>query len=192
MRKRLDLATPGDEAEANGLGSEEMHAELACTHTSLRRAARRLGQLYDEALAPIGLTSPQALLLSQIDALAAAEGGEGPTLQVLASRLAIQISALTHALRPLVRDGLVEVRRDAHDRRTKHAVLTSLGEVRLKEMYRLWTEANRRIEAALGVDSTERLRTLADKVASQNFLDTYTASKLASGEVLSEKLRADP
>lgn len=36
-----------------------------------RRAARRLGQLYDEAIAPTGLASPQALLLAQIDKLGA-------------------------------------------------------------------------------------------------------------------------
>ena len=38
--------------------------------------------------------------------------------------LAISISAVTHAMRPLVRDGLVRLQPDARDRRTKHAGLT--------------------------------------------------------------------
>ena len=109
--------------------------ELACTHTALRRAARRLGHLYDEAVSPTGLKATQVGLLSQIEDL----GGEsGPTLQALAERLAIGISSLTYALRPLVRDGLIDLRQDAHDKRAKHASLTALGAKRLAEGVALW------------------------------------------------------
>jgi DNA-binding MarR family transcriptional regulator len=156
-------------------------ADLVCTHTSLRRAARRLGQLYDEAIAPTGLTSSQALLLAQIDALSAFYGEAGPTLGVLADRLAIRISALTHALRPLVRDGLIEVRQDEQDRRAKRSVMTSLGKARHKQMLGLWIDANSRVEAALGAASTEKLRSLADRIASEEFLDAYTADGSHAG-----------
>ena len=150
-------------------------ADLACTHTSLRRAARRLGQLYDEAIAPTGLTSPQALLLAQIDVLSAVHGEAGPTLAVLAYKLAIRISALTHALRPLVRDGLIEVRQDDQDRRAKRSAMTALGKTRHKQMLGLWIDANNRVEAALGAPSAEKLKSLADRIASEEFLDAYTA-----------------
>lgn len=164
-----------------GKSDPQRPAELVCTHTSLRRAARRLGQLYDEAIAPTGLTSSQALLLAQIDALSTVHGEEGPTLRVLADRLAIRISALTHALRPLVRDGLVEVRQDARDRRAKRGVMTPLGEARHRQMLGLWVEANNRVEAALGAAATETLRGLADKVASDEFLDAYAAGRSHAG-----------
>lgn len=177
MAKPLESPASDD---ADPVGSEEMHTELVCTHTSLRRAARRLSQLYDDAMAPIGLTSPQALLLSQVDTLTA--DGEGPTLQVLAGRLAIQVSALTHALRPLIRDGVVELRPDARDRRSKHAVLTTSGRARLQEMYERWGDANRRFEAVLGADSAEKLRALADTIASQKFLDAYANTEAGSRE----------
>ena len=160
-------------------------AELACTHTSLRRAARRLGQLYDQALSPTGLSSAQALLLWQAATPAAEDDDRGPTLQALAGRLAIQISALTHALRPLVRDGLIEVRPDERDRRTKRTALTPLGKTRLTEMYLLWAEANRRFEAVLGTDSVETLRALADRVASPEFIDAYFNAKPDSTRVRS-------
>jgi DNA-binding MarR family transcriptional regulator len=176
MAKKPDSSLSDDALEEPGEVVDPAIAEFACTHTSLRRAARRLGQLYDEALAPIGLTSSQARLLAEIDAHAASNGGEGPTLQLLAARLAIQISALTHALRPLVRDGLVEVRTSSRDRRTKHGVLTPLGKTRYREMSVLWVEANRKVEQALGEASAERLRHLADDVASQAFLDAYGAA----------------
>ena len=154
-----------------------MVAKPACTNTSLRRAARRLGQLYDEALAPIGLKATQAGLLAQIGGLTGSGGQEGPTLHDLAERLAIGNSALTHALRPLVRDGLVELRQDAHDRRTKRGILSRLGKARLREALLLWAAANRRVETVLEPGAADKLRSLADQISSQEFLDAYTARK---------------
>jgi DNA-binding MarR family transcriptional regulator len=156
----------------------DLLAELVCTETSLRRAARRLGRLYDEAVAPSGINATQVSLLAQI---AGDRRPEGPTLQDLAERLGIQISALTHALRPLVRDRLVEVRQDARDKRTKHGVLTPLGKTRLEDALQLWAAANRRVEIILGPQSAENLRGLADQVASQEFLDAYAVRKTLVG-----------
>src|ERR1700720_668496 len=167
--------TPAVDLDDRGIKAVAVPAKLACTNTALRRAARRLGQLYDEALAPIGLKATQASLLAQIGGLP--RGHEGPTLRDLAERLAIGISALTHALRPLVRDGLVELRQDPHDGRTKRGILTRQGKARLREALLLWTAANRRVETVLGPVSAEKLRSLADQVASQAFLDAYTARK---------------
>ena len=59
-----------------------MLAELACTHTALRRAARRLGQLYDEAVAPTGLKATQVGLLGQIAGVHDTGQRDWPTLQV--------------------------------------------------------------------------------------------------------------
>ena len=163
------------EPTSSATDAAEAPADLACSSTSLRRAARRLGQLYDEAIAPSGLTSPQALLLAQVDALAGEWGGDGPPLKILASRLAVGVSAVTHALRPLVRDGLIEVRSSPRDRRTKHARLTPLGRERHATMYTLWAQANRRVETVLGPESAETLRRLADTVASDAFSEAYAS-----------------
>src|SRR5258708_4556318 len=175
MRMGKRRGPPAVDVDDRGMEAVGVPAKLACTNTALRRAARRLGQLYDEALAPIGLKATQAGLLAQIGGLA--RGQEGPTLQDLAERLAIGISALTHALRPLVRDGLVVLRQDAHDRRTKRGILSRLGKARLREAFVLWSAANRRVETVLGPASAEKLRSLADQVASQEFLDAYTARR---------------
>ena len=114
----------------------------------------------------------QLALIAEIDKLMGADQ-RGPTLQELASRLAIQLSALTHALRPLVRDGIVEVRQDAHDRRTKHGVLTPRGKARLSKAVAYWAAANDRVEAVLGPVSAANLRALADQVSSDAFLAAY-------------------
>ncbi|RZL86897.1 MAG: MarR family transcriptional regulator [Variovorax sp.] len=173
MRKKLTAPPLNDELNEPGADQLDVLGELACTNTALRRAARRLGQIYDEALAPLGLKATQAALISEISKLTDHESGEGPTLQDLAARLAIQISALTHAMRPLVRDGLVVLRQDDSDGRTKHGVLTLLGRERLKEALLLWAAANRRVENVLGPASAVALRHLADQVASEEFLFNY-------------------
>ncbi len=150
-----------------------------CTNTALRLAARRLGQLYDEALAPLDIKATQLALMSEIDKLMGADQ-QGPTLQELADRLAIQLSAVTHALKPLVRDGIVEVRLDAKDRRTKHGVLTALGETRLSEAVVRWASANDKVEAILGSTLAANLRDLANRVASDAFLVAYRAEGQAA------------
>jgi DNA-binding MarR family transcriptional regulator len=160
------------ELDEPGIQLSDALGELDCTHTALRQAARRLGHLYDEAVAPTGLKATQVGLLSQTDRLG---GEDGPTLQALAERLAIGISSLTYALRPLVRDGMIELRQDAHDKRAKHASLTALGRKRLAEGIALWAAANRRTEIVLGHTSANRLRALADEVSSSEFLKAYKA-----------------
>ena len=143
---------------------------MNCTHTALRQASRQLTQVYDEAIAPSGFTSSQAMLVTRLDELGGAPGGTGPSLQALAKRLSIQISALTHALRPLVRDGVLELHADAKDGRIKRAVLTEKGMAQTQQMYGLWVQTNNRIEAALGQGSTEQLRQLATRVVSPEFV----------------------
>ena len=162
-----------------------------CTNTALRLAARRLGQLYDEALAPLDLKATQLALIAEIDKLMGVDQ-QGPALQDLANRLAIQLSALTHALRPLVRDGLVELRQDAKDRRTKHGVLTPLGKTRLSEAMVRWAATNDQVEAVLGPASAANLRALADQVASDAFLVAYRAETPAPLAALDSQLPVLP
>ncbi len=178
MGKKIDANVSAMDRPAEDV--RDILADLACTNTALRRAARRLGQLYDEALAPLDLKATQIGLMAEIERLSAGGNHEGPTLQDLAARLAIQISALTHALKPLVRDGIVELRQDAEDKRTKHGVLTRLGKKRLSEALGLWAAANSRVEAVLGPDSAATLRALADEVASEEFLTAYHTGPDAS------------
>lgn len=148
---------------------------LACTNTALRRATRRLGQLYDDAIAPLGLKATQFGLLVAIDGLS--DEGKGPTLNEIAARQLVQISALTHALRPLVRDGLVALHPDLEDRRSKRATLTAAGRDRLRQAVSRWAAANGRVETTLGPGVAKELRALADLIASDRFLDAYHSGR---------------
>lgn len=167
-----DTVDPADSLDAPAADDASVLAGRICTNTSVRLAARRLGQLYDEALAPLNLKATQLGLIAEIAKLEGADR-QGPTLQDLASRLAIQLSALTHALKPLVRDGLVEIRQDARDRRTKRAALTQLGKTRLAEGLVHWAAVNDQVEAVLGAASAASLRALADQVSSDAFVIAY-------------------
>lgn len=172
-----NLMDAENSVDKSATDAQDLLGGRVCTNTALRVAARRLGQLYDEALAPLGLKATQLALISEIDKLMGADQ-QGPTLQDLASRLAIQLSALTHALRPLVRDDIVELLPDAKDRRTKHGVLTPLGKTRLSEAVVRWAAANDQVEAVLGPTSAANLRALADQVASDAFLLAFKAESL--------------
>jgi DNA-binding MarR family transcriptional regulator len=171
----VEINMPREALEAGG--DVEPFDQFNCTHTALRHASRQLTQIYDDAIAASGLTSAQAMVVTRIDELGGAPGGKGPTLQALARRLSIQISALTHALRPLVRDGVVEIEADADDRRSKRAVLTDKGMAQTRQMYVLWAGVNARMDAALGKGTAEELRELSRRVASPEFLASMTAAK---------------
>jgi DNA-binding MarR family transcriptional regulator len=149
---------------------------MNCTHTALRQASRQLTQVYDDAIAPSGLTSAQAMLVTRLDELGGAPGGTGPSLQALAKRLSIQISALTHALRPLLRDGVLELHADPKDGRIKRAVLTEKGMKQTRQMYALWGAVNQRMDAVLGAGTAADLRALATQVASAEFLAAMGAA----------------
>jgi DNA-binding MarR family transcriptional regulator len=176
-----NLKMPPVEVDLDYPGADEVAAlgDLVCTNTALRRAARRLGQLYDEALAPVALKATQIGMLAEISRFPSTDGQEGPTLQELAARLAILMSAITHAMKPLVRDGIVELRQDALDKRTKRCVLTPKGHELFVQALKLWADANNRVEEVLGQPSATLLRSLADTVSSEAFLVDYNRTKNA-------------
>lgn len=138
-----------------------------CNNGVLRKAMRRLGQIYDTAIAPSGLRATQFALLAEIAAL------ENPTLRELSRVLVMDLSALGHTLKPLVRDGLVTVAADPRDRRAKRALLTAEGTAKFHEAQRLWLVAQRRFEATLGPEQAAGLRSILGFIASESFAEAY-------------------
>ncbi|TIQ32007.1 MAG: winged helix-turn-helix transcriptional regulator [Mesorhizobium sp.] len=134
-----------------------------CNNATLRRAARRLGRFYDDALAPSGLKGTQFGLLFQIHA-----GGE-PAMGAIAEELIMDLSALGHTLKPLIRDGYVETFADKDDRRIKRVRLTPQGQAKLDEAIKLWSAAQRQFEDMVGAERAAKLRATLDKVAALDF-----------------------
>ncbi|KUM26414.1 MarR family transcriptional regulator [Mesorhizobium loti] len=133
-----------------------------CNNATLRRAARRLGRFYDDALAPSGLKSTQHGLLYQIHI------GSEPAMGAIAEALIMDLSALGHTLKPLIRDGYVETFADKSDRRIKRVRLTPQGEIKLDEAIKLWSAAQRQFEDLVGAEEAAKLRATLDAVADLN------------------------
>jgi DNA-binding MarR family transcriptional regulator len=136
--------------------------------TALRKATRRVSQLYDSALEPCGLRTTQRAILSHI-----ARTGT-PLLGELAEALVMDRGALTHNLQPLERDGLVEISIDPDDRRNRLVALTSAGRAKLAESEPLWKCAQDGFEAAFGVAKSASLRKALDYVVSEAFIVAFS------------------
>ncbi|MCA0027609.1 MULTISPECIES: MarR family winged helix-turn-helix transcriptional regulator [unclassified Mesorhizobium] len=140
-----------------------------CNNATLRRTARRLGRFYDDALAPSGLKGTQFGLLFQISA------SSEPAMGTVAEALIMDLSALGHTLKPLVRDGYVETFPDKDDRRVKRVRLTPHGQAKLEEAIKLWSVAQQRFEEMIGAEQAAKLRATLDAVASLD-LETPAAA----------------
>jgi DNA-binding winged helix-turn-helix (wHTH) protein/DNA-binding MarR family transcriptional regulator len=138
-----------------------------CNNASLRKAARRLGKLYDAVLEPSGLKATQFNLLTQIHALG------HPTMAGLADSLLMDLSAMRHSLGPLIRNGLVLLRLDAKDRRVKRVVLTAAGVAKFKQAMQLWRKAQGRFEKAFGSARAAKLRSELKLLTSEGFEDAF-------------------
>ncbi|HEY0286129.1 MAG TPA: MarR family winged helix-turn-helix transcriptional regulator [Pseudomonas sp.] len=135
----------------------------SCANGSVRRASRRLGQIYDEAFVTCGLKATQYSLLSHI-----ARGGE-PKMRDLAQSLVMDLSALGHSLKPLVRDGLVRVLVDEVDRRSRRVSLTEAGQQKYLEARKISEHVACIFDKTFGVEEAARLRTALDFIASEAF-----------------------
>jgi DNA-binding MarR family transcriptional regulator len=146
-----------------------------CSCTELRKASRRLSQLYDAALAPCGLRTTQRAILSQIRRAGIPSMGE------LAEALVIDRGAVAHNLKPLERDGLVKITIDSKDRRNHLVALTSAGRARLAESEVFWARAQRGFDAALGSVPSASLREALRLIVSDGFSSTFEHAARIAG-----------
>jgi DNA-binding MarR family transcriptional regulator len=154
------MALRKDQVASPGGGSQ-------CNCTALRKASRRISQLYDTALAPSGVKTTQRAILAQIGR------SEPVTVGALAEALVMDSGALAHTLKPLERDGLLAVAVDPADRRNRLISLTQQGRAKLAETDALWTKAQRCFEAAFGPAESESLREALRFLISDGFAAAF-------------------
>ncbi|AOB34013.1 MarR family transcriptional regulator [Bordetella sp. H567] len=138
-----------------------------CNGVALRKATRRVTQLYDSVLAPSGLKSSQRSILLHVDRAGT------PTMTELAHAMVLDRSALAHNLKPLERDGYLVQIRDAHDGRSRRVQLTPEGRRKLAEATRLWRQAQNRFERAYGAERAAALRVALADIFSDEFADAF-------------------
>jgi len=128
-----------------------------CNSLALRQAARHVSQIYERHLAAEGLRASQYSILSTL-------GRCGPQpIGALAKRMVMDRTTLGRALRPLERDGLLEIGQGP-DGRTRSLHLTAIGETKLAAASVRWQEAQTEFEEAFGTQEAADLRATLRRV----------------------------
>ncbi|HEY4299174.1 MAG TPA: MarR family transcriptional regulator [Paraburkholderia sp.] len=147
--------------------TEKVLTASACSYGALRRAMRSMGLIYDQALAPTGINTAQFNLLRTVERLGS------PTQSELAGDMVMDLSALGHTLKPLVREGFLSLEKDTNDGRRRIVTLTKDGRDKVKEAKLCWKPTQRRFESAMGAEESGQLLVLLDHLASSVFRETF-------------------
>ena len=129
-----------------------------CTCMRLRKATRRVSQIYDRYLERTGLTITQFGLLANLTDTTVI------TIGALAEKLTMDPTTLTRNLRPLIRQGLVRLESDRRDRRVRCVSLSAAGRQAFDEARPMWREAQNHINSAIGDVETSALHAHLDRV----------------------------
>ena len=139
------------------MASTEPQPEV-CNCLALRQAARVVTQFYDQYLAASRLRTTQYSILARLNRL-------GPmTINALAAEMVMDRTTLGRNILPLKRDGLIRVRQNATDARSRDLELTAKGAKRLRAARVGWLEAQQHFNASFGSENAAELRALLKSV----------------------------
>lgn len=128
-----------------------------CLCTKLRRSARAVTRVYDDALKGVGLTTAQFSLLRHLSRL------EQPSISALAEAMGLDRSTLGRNLKPLESEGLVRLD-GGEDQRNRIVVLTPAGLERIVRGREAWDAAQQDVATHLGDDKRRQLEALLDEL----------------------------
>ncbi|MGE0659253.1 MAG: MarR family winged helix-turn-helix transcriptional regulator [Reyranellaceae bacterium] len=138
------------------LDKEILNPADGCTCFRVRRLARRVTKIYEESLAPTGLSVTQYTILSMLRHV-------GPmSMSELAHRLGTDRTTLTRTLRPLEAGGFITNTPEA-DRRQRRVSLTEEGKVALRTASPAWKRAQASVTEILGDGATMSLNDTLDQ-----------------------------
>ena len=143
---------------ANGDDHKGIKISRGCTCLRLRKASRRVSQIYDQHLEPFGLTVTQYGVLGHLATF------DGISIGELAEKLVMDPTTLTRNLRPLERQGLVAVKPERRDRRARSLQLTASGRKVFERAKPGWVRAQRHIERVFGELETPALNAVLDRI----------------------------
>jgi DNA-binding MarR family transcriptional regulator len=120
-----------------------LHVRDTCLCLHLQRAARVVARKFDEVFRPLGITQGQFSLLMSLNR------PEPPAIGSVADLLAMDRTTLTANLKPLQRRGLVRIKVDEADRRSRRLALTADGRALLAEATPRWKRHHAALERQL-------------------------------------------
>lgn len=119
---------------------------MKCLAAHTRRAARGLTRLYEEHLAPSGLTTAQFTLLSQL------VHRTGCSQQELCEATGLDQTTLSRNLRLMTEHGWVKRAASANDKRAASYRVTTKGAALHARAMPLWEAAQRQMRHTLGAE----------------------------------------
>lgn len=155
MNKKLE----GDRAIEERVNKLTVAKYMDCACFNLRKTARAVTQLYDEALRPSGLRCTQFSLLIAATRL------EPVTVTHLAEIAVMDRTTLARNLRPLEKEGLMNVT-PGDDQRTRIVTVTPRGKEVLLQAFPLWEKAQAWVIKGLGLNRWKSLRMNLEEVVS--------------------------
>lgn len=114
-----------------------------CYCTAIRTAERRITRVYDDAMAPSGITVAQFSLLRKI------ERNEPVSMTRLSVIMELDRSTVGRNVRVLKKLGLADIA-PGEDQREASAVLTDAGREAIRVALPLWRGAQEHLEQVLG------------------------------------------
>ena len=139
----------------------DLHEVMGCTCLRLRKTTRRVTQLFDRCLDPVGLTSSQFGLLANLTLLRT-RGSDAIPIRALAERMGSDPTTLSRSLRLLVQRGLLGLVADPADKRVRAVQITDAGRAKLIESLPHWRQAQARLDEALTVEARLALNGLLE------------------------------
>ncbi len=136
--------------------TQEVYGRCLCL--GVHRAARALARRFDAAFAPFGISHGQYSLMMSLNR------PEAPRLGEAAAFLAMDRTTLTANLKPLERRGLIEIRSDTEDRRSRRLHLTDAGRDLLRAAVPVWRATHDEVDTHLATNG-QSLRSELRRVA---------------------------
>jgi DNA-binding MarR family transcriptional regulator len=121
-----------------------------CTCGELRKAARAITLLYDNAFKSSGLLSTQFGVLHVIYNV------DSIRISDLADKLGMDRTTLTRNLSVLEREGFIKIS-EGKDHRTRNVTATQKGRNAIAKAIPLWNEAQRKVKQKMGESSWREL-----------------------------------
>jgi DNA-binding MarR family transcriptional regulator len=151
--------------------NSSMLPTLPCMCANVRRAARAITQLYDEALRPLGLTITQFTILQALSLSGEVTQGR------LGEILAMDSTTLTRTLGVMSRQGWI-AKVHGTDRRERRLRLTRAGKSEFNRALPSWQKSQETLRVQLGKkrwdDVTELMNDITSLMAKQGDFDGAT------------------
>jgi len=145
---------------------DDLKKIMGCTCLRMRRATRRVTQVYDRALEPAGLTVNQFGLLGYLLGASRAPA-QALSIGSIAEWLGMDPTTLNRNLKPLLAKGMVRNAADPADGRVRIVRITDKGLRALRQALPRWRSAQADVEKVIGARSIAELNALLDLSASK-------------------------